>query len=102
MDSVNLKYLKFDLLYGITKSFQSRFDLFQAELDKSKLETNFFKLENTKLKTLNNKSETLLETNQKIHDNEVLYYKEKAKGKFTSFLLGTSIGALIVTLLTLL
>ena len=102
MDSVNLKYLKFDLLYGITKSFQARFDLFEAELEKSKLELDFYKTENTNLKTLNANNESLLETNKKIHDNEILYYKEKAKGKFKSFILGTSIGALIVTLLTLL
>lgn len=102
MDSVNLKYLKYDLLYSVTNSFQSRFDLLQAELEKSKLETNFYQIENTKLKQLNNNNQSLLETNQKIHDNEILYYKEKAKGKFTSFLLGTSLGALIVTILTLL
>lgn len=102
MDSVNLKYLKFDLLHSITKSYEARFDLITSELEKSQLEIDFLKTENSKLNQLNDNNESLLDTNQKIHDNEILYYKEKAKGKFKSFLLGTSIGVMVATILNLL
>ena len=100
MDSVNLKYLRFNFLYGITKNYESRLELFRSQLKESKLQVDIYKTDNDHLKALNLKTESQLKTNDKIHQNEVLYYKEKAKGKFTSFLLGTSIGALIAVILT--
>lgn len=100
MDSVNLKYLRFNLLFSLAESYESKFALMAKELERDKLQIQQLSKDKTNLNQQLDKKSLIIDKNEEIFDNKILYWKEKAKGKLTMFLLGTSIGALIVAILT--
>jgi hypothetical protein len=102
MDFINLKYLKFNVLYGRANLlFASRLVLLNS-LEQKNIENLHLKSENQNLNLLVKNTKAQKDNSESIYENKLLYYKEKAKGKFKAFLLGTSIGAVVATLLILL
>lgn len=100
MDSINLKYLRFNLLYSTTASFKLKYELLFQKFEKVNLQVDFLKNDNEALQMINTNNNSFILNTDKIHKNEILYWTKKAKGKFKVFLLGTSIGILIAFLLT--
>lgn len=102
MDSISITYLNFDLQISKTDALKLDITRLLSELDKSNITINYLQNDNTNLSQIISKNKDRFENQSKLHKTEILYYKEKAKGKFTSFIYGTVAGALIVGLLTLL
>jgi len=102
MDSIAVTYLNFNLQLSKTDAFKLDIKRLMAEIDKSNVTVNYLENDNKNLSQIILKSKDRFENQSKLHEAELLYYKEKAKGKFTSFIYGTVAGALIVGVLTLL
>ena len=102
MDSINLKYLRFNVLQSTIESLRLQIALKDNKLSASEVIKQKFEADIKRLETMYAIKEEQQKNNLLIHENEVLYYKEKAKGKFTSFLLGTTVGAILVALISLL
>lgn len=100
MDSINLKYLKSSLLFSQKQSLENKVELQQKQLNLNKLTIDYLEDDNLSLKTLSTNKDRYIENQKTVHENETLYWKEKAKGKFRSFLFGTAAGAVIVVILT--
>lgn len=101
MDSIFNKYKSWEFLSITVDSLKIRTDLLLKELEKIKIESDMFRKKSETLIDINKTFEDRIDNQAQKHETEILYYKEKAKGKFKSFLLGTGIGGLIVAILTL-
>ena len=102
MDSIMETYFKFKNSLSERTQFLLEIKLLETRLEKMNLDVDFLSSDNITLKSINEKLEDRLTVQEEIHQTDVLYYKEKAKGKFSAFLLGTGLGAIIVALLTIL
>lgn len=101
MDSIMEVHYAF--LSELSKNAQLKIQLKQAQIETEKLllKIDFLETKTTNLDLQKNELNTQLEIKDKKHDNDMRYWKEKAKGKFRSFLFGTGVGALLIALLTL-
>lgn len=99
MDSIFAKYKNFEFLRIKYDSLNIFSKLTLVSLKKLELERNFFKTKSENLTTTNIVFEKRLENQTEKHETELLYYKEKSKGKFKTLLYGTAIGGLIVAIL---
>ena len=102
MDSIFNKYKDYEFLLIKHDSLKIKHSLVLITLKKTNLELEFLKKTNESLTESNNIFEQRFNNQTDKHETEILYYKEKAKGKFKAFLYGTAIGGLIVAILTLL
>ena len=102
MDSIAVTYLNFNLQLSKTDAFKLDIKRLMSEIEKSNVSINYLQNDNKNLSQIILKSKERFENQSKLHEAELLYYKEKAKGKFTSFIYGTVAGVLIVGVLTLL
>ena len=98
MDSINLKYLGYILLYSKNKALNIDFKRMSIELEKADLRVTFLTGDNGSLKLINDKLNERIEIKDKIYDNDMLLWKAKAKGKIKIFLLGAALGIIIAFL----
>lgn len=101
MDSIFATYKNYEFLKIKYDSLSVATRLREIQFNALKIELEQFKKKTEVLGDLNSVFEKRFENQTKLHDTEILYYKEKAKGKFKAFLLGTTIGALIISILTI-
>jgi len=101
MDSINLKYLRFQILESKIESLKLQITLKENKIASGEVVREKLQNELRQLETIKAIKDEQFDNNKLIHENEILYYKEKAKGKFTAFLLGTTVGAIIVAILSL-
>ena len=101
MDTISKKLIRFNQCLSENTRLLLELQLAEQKIEKMVLENDFLKSEvaNSELqqKELNNQ----LEIKDKIHANDINFWKEKSKGKFRSFLLGTGIGALAIAIIML-
>ena len=102
MDSISITYLNLNLLKSKSESLSITIERINKELEKSFLSQEYFKKDNQNLSQIIEKNKDRFENQSKLHNAELLYYKEKAKGKFNYFIYGTVLGGLVVGILTLL
>lgn len=102
MDSIATTYLKFRLTLSEKDALLLTIERLQTEFEKLNLQVDYLTKDNSRLELQKATIKSQLDIKDKIHEADIMYYKEKAKGKLTSFLLGTATGALIVAILTLL
>lgn len=79
--------------------FKLELQLLQAKFEKSQIQINFLTGDVERLDLEKTELKKQLAIKDEIHAIDLLYYKEKAKGKFKSFLFGTAAGAVIVAIL---
>ena len=101
MDSINLKYLRFQILESQIESLKLQITLKENKIASGEVVREKLQNELRQLETIKAIKDEQFDNSKLIHENEILYYKEKAKGKFTAFLLGTTVGAIIVAILSL-
>lgn len=101
MDSIFNRYKDFDFLKIKYDSLQIDNSLKIDKIKSLNIQNSYLNLVKTDLESLNSNLELQLKNREEKHKTEVLYYKEKAKGKFNAFLYGTAIGGIVVALLTL-
>ena len=99
MDSIYVTYNKFKLSLSKVAQFKLQLKLLQAKFDRSKIQVNFLTVDAERLELEKTELKLQLDTKDEIHAIDLLYYKEKAKGKFKAFLFGTATGAVIVAIL---
>ena len=102
MDSIFSKYKAYEFLLIKYDSLQIGYNLNLIKLEKTELERDQFKSKSENLILMKGALEQRFDNLEKKNETEIAYYKEKAKGKFKSFLLGTALGGLVVAILTLL
>lgn len=102
MDSINLKYLRFDLIFATNQSLYAKINLQENQLRGSNLEIEKYKEDNSHLRNIIKIDSATAKKDIQILENEKLYYKQKSKGKPLVFLAGFSIGTIAVFLLKLL
>lgn len=73
----------------------------QLSFTKVNLELTYKKIDSARLELQVKELKTLQTTNKKLYETDIMYYKQKAKGKLQSFLLGTAIGGVIIAILTI-
>jgi hypothetical protein len=100
MDSINIKYLNYNLVFSQKTSLENQIELLLKEGESTKITINYLKQDNQNLKSINDNQQKYIDNTEKIHEHEILYLKEKSKGKFRSFILGTSVGATLIILIT--
>jgi hypothetical protein len=101
MDSIMEVHYAFLSSLSVNSQLKIELRLVRAENEKLMLSVDFLTNDNTNLKLQNKELHTQLEIKDKMHENDEMYWKQKAKGKFKSFLLGTGLGALVIAILTL-
>lgn len=74
----------------------------ELELEKATITVDYLTNDNSNLKLQNHELQNQLTIKDQLHEADVMYYKEKAKGKLNSFLYGTALGGLIVLIITVL
>ena len=98
--SLTISSLKpFKLSLSKVAQFKLQLKLLQAKFDRSKIQVNFLTVDAERLELEKTELKLQLDTKDEIHAIDLLYYKEKAKGKFKAFLFGTATGAVIVAIL---
>jgi len=102
MDSIFSKYKAYEFLTIKNDSLSIKYNLNLLSIEKLKTELALFKKKSENLNNINSVFGKRFENQNQQHETELLYYKEKAKGKFKAFLYGTAIGGIIVAILTLL
>jgi hypothetical protein len=102
MDSIMEVHYAF--LSELSKSAQLKIQLKQSQIDVEKLmlKVDFLETKTANLELQKNELHTQLDIKDKKNENDIMYWKAKAKGKFRSFLYGTGLGALVVAIITLL
>lgn len=96
MDSINLKYLRYDFLNAKFNSQTASYDVLKNQFNQVQLSANYYKDENIRLVELNRLNTSLFENIKEMHLNELAYYKQKAKGKFKHYLIGAGAMSVIV------
>lgn len=74
-------------------------EFLQKKLEKSNLQVDFLTKDNTRLELQKATLTKQLLNKDELHAAEIIYYKEKSKGKLNSFLFGTAAGGLIVAVI---
>jgi hypothetical protein len=105
MDSINLTYAFLRLKISEEESsrlklmkLQLKIDQLESGLDLSTLDLSKYRSLYINSEKQNENLKAQLELKQETWNIERDYLKQKARGKFTSFILGTAIGSLIVSL----
>lgn len=101
MDSINVDYMKFNRCLSDKSILKITLETVYIELENIKADNDYFKGNNVILKSQIIRLNRAAIINEEIHETSLIYYKEKAKGKFTAFLLGTGAGTIIAFLLQL-
>lgn len=99
MDSIYVTYNKFKLSLSKVEQFKLELQLIQAKFERSQMQVSFLTGDVERLELEKTELKTQLDTKDEVHAIDLLYYKEKAKGKFKAFLFGTAAGAVIVAIL---
>ena len=99
MDSISETYMKLEATLSDNASYKLKFQLAQKKIEKLNLQVDFLTKDNSSLSLQNTELQSQLIIKDKLHEADLMYWKDKSKGKFQTFLLGTAVGALIVTLL---
>ena len=101
MDTISVRLLQNKTYRATFKVFTLQIDSLTLQLERTWLTNEFLTGDNNRLKLIVDKTDARLETQKQIYETDIEIYKAKAKGKFKVFLYGTVIGALIVSILTL-
>lgn len=101
MDSISETYIRFKATLSEKQQCILQLDISQKENEKLMLENESLKGDNKNLELQKKELTNQLGIKDKIHDNDINFWKEKAKGKFKSFLFGLGVGALVVAMLSL-
>lgn len=102
MDSISITYLNFNLLKSKSEALKITIEKVNEELKKSNISQEYFKKDNGSLNQVIEKLNEKIVNNEKLHQAEVLYYKEKSKTKFSDILLGVVIGGAVVGAISIL
>src|SRR5690606_26234419 len=97
MDSISETYIKFKSQLSLNSQLRLEIKLKDAEIGKLNLQVDFLTKDNSNLSLQNNELQSQLDIKDKLHEADLMYWKDKSKGKLQTFLLGTAAGALIVT-----
>lgn len=101
MDSISVRLLRYKTYKATFSVLSLQIDSLTLQLERTWLTNDFLTTDNSRLKLIVDKTDERLETQKKIFGIDIEIYKAKAKGKFKAFLYGTVLGALILSLLTL-
>lgn len=101
MDSIAETYIKFKKQLSINNQLELEISLLRLKADSILLEANFYKQDVLRVEGLTNELKTQMKIQDEKHENDILFYKSKAKGKLKTFLSGTALGALIVAVIAL-
>lgn len=101
MDSIAQTYIKFKASLSYNEQLNIELQLLQKEFEKINLKVNFLSQDNSRLELQKSSLKNQLSVQDQLHEADILYYKEKSKGKLNSFLFGTAAGALIVSIITI-
>jgi hypothetical protein len=102
MDSIMEVHYKMVSLVSDSTSLSLKLNKLQLKYDKTLFDLNFYKKDNERLELEKIKFSDQLLIKDKINENDLLYYKNKAKQKWEYFLYGTAVGAIVIALLVLL
>ena len=102
MDTIMFKYNEFNILKVKYDSLQVENSVFLSKLGVKLLKIKSLEERNLNIELSNTFLYKKLDNLEAKHEAELTLYIEKAKGKFTSFLIGTGVGALLTALLLLL
>jgi len=101
MDSIFNKYKSYEFLLIKYDSLSITHGLTLISLEKAQLGNIFYEKLSTDLKLSIQTIQQRIDNQNNKHDTEILYYKEKAKGKKKAFLYGVGVGGLIIAILTI-
>jgi len=99
MDSINVAYMRLKSSLSDNSILKLELEFAFARIEAIKFSSNYYKKENIILNLQNNELKNQIGISENIHQTELIYYKEKAKGKFSRFLLGAGLGGAIVAVL---
>lgn len=101
MDTISTKLLRYKLTKSHVNTFSLILDSLRTVNTRKTLENKLLLSDKETLSGIITLKDLQIENNSKRHETELELWKAKARGRFTNFLLGTSVGALIVAILTL-
>ena len=99
MDSISRKLIRFNKCLSDNAQITLELMLAQKTNEKLVIENEFLKSDIAKSQLQHNELQKQLEIKEKLNQNDIMYWKQKAKGRFRAFLLGTGLGGLVVALL---
>ena len=99
IDSINVAYMRLKSSISDNSILKLELESALARMEIIKVSANYYQKENIILNLQNNELKNQMGISENIHQTELIYYKEKAKGKFSSFLLGAGVGGAIVAVL---
>lgn len=100
MDSTSIKLLRYKRSKATNFRLSLQIDSLTLRLERTWLKNDFLTNDNKSLQLIIDNANERLEVQEKIYETDLEVLRIKAKGKFKTFLYGTAIGALILTLLT--
>lgn len=101
VDSINVDYMRFNSCLSDKGILDTTLEAVYAKLERIKVDANYFKSNNVILNLQIKELKKQATINNNIYETKLIYYKEKAKGKFNAFLLGTGAGAIIAFIIQL-
>lgn len=97
MDSIMEVHYAFTKSLITNETLTINLEFLQKKLDKVNLQVDFLTKDNSRLEIQKATLTKQLANKDEQHAIDILYYKEKSKNKFSTFLFGTAAGAVIVS-----
>lgn len=102
MDSIASMYIAFKSQLNENSKLLVEISLLTKKLEKLNLQVDFLQKDNNRLELQKQTLNDQISIKQQLYETDLMLWKEKAKGKFRSFIFGTAIGGIIVVILHLL
>lgn len=101
MDSIASTYINYKASLSHIEQLNIQMLLWEKEFEKLNLKVDFLSKDNSRLSMQKTTLQNQLSVKDDLHAVDLLYYKEKAKEKFSNFLFGTALGGLIVAIISM-
>lgn len=101
MDLIMEEHYRFARSLITNDSLQITIEFLNKKLERVNLQVDYLIQDNTRLEIQKSTLSKQLENKDEQHAIDLLYYKEKSKGKLNSFLFGTAAGGLIVAIIAI-
>lgn len=101
MDSIMEVHFKFMETLITNETLIITIDFLNKKIEKLNLQVDFLTSDNSRLELQKSSLKDQLSMKDKIHEVDLLYYKEKSKNWIETFLYGTAAGGLIVAIIAI-